>query len=669
MSGSRRQTQLILAGLAAAAAGSLLIYMIASASSKASADDKNDDADASASDKTTGNAATTTSTTRSMGFNASSATPKAKGRSNSISADSTDTETISNKSAAVKKQKASAASSPSSSTGKMDDKALHAKIEEMDKQGKVLFKEKKFLEAAQAFSDAIDFIENYSNNKKVASSSLNRQIITLINNRSAMYEKGSLPELALEDCKKILDDYDATHTKARTRKLRILEQFQQHYNALVEVCTMQLLYMQQNRDKLRMGLPPSSPPPVPQSKLEELVSLCVPEALKEWTDKLEMKNAETTSLPADYTLAQLLKSYTGYNAWMSKAAKDGSVASIDQQLNISQNEHEKASLLMKKGRRYVFDGDYENARQTILQGYQLIHKKPEISDLMKDDDHARLLEWTGMIKHWAFDLDGANACYEACAALESLNAEILVKQAGVAMDATKHDKALKLFEKALQIDPNAVDALLHRANLRMLQRNLPEAEKDLRRCIELRPDHILAHLRLAAVLSTTNDQAGAKRCLEKAEKINPNSSEVQSYRGEFLFTENDFEGAKSYFEKAMEMEPKNPTPYVNAAVAILNSPPQQAGEQMQMAQKAVGFLEKAIAVDAQFNAAYIQLGQLKLGMSTDLNAAEEVIDLYEKGLQNCRTQEEMRELCSMSMLARAQVDAARQLKMETFNMA
>jgi len=236
------------------------------------------------------------------------------------------------------------------------------------------------------------------------------------------------------------------------------------------------------------------------------------------------------------------------------------------------------------------------------------------------------------------------------------------------MDAVNHEKAVKLFEKALSIDPDAVDALLHRANLRMLQQNLPKAEEDLKRCVELRPDHVLAHLRLAAVLSSKNDQAGAKKHLEKAEAINPNSSEVQSYRGELLFTENDFDGAKGHFEKAMKLEPKNPTPYVNAALAELNTPP-QAGEQMLMAQKAIDLLEKALEVDPQFNAAYVQLGQLKLGMSKDLSAAEEVVGLYETGLENCRTKEEMKELCSMRTLTQAQVDAARALNMETFNMS
>jgi import receptor subunit TOM70 len=242
-----------------------------------------------------------------------------------------------------------------------------------------------------------------------------------------------------------------------------------------------------------------------------------------------------------------------------------------------------------------------------------------------------------------------------------------VKQAGVAMDGGKQEEALKLFEKALSMDPDAVDALLHRANLRMLQANLDEAQTDLEHCVRLRPNHVLAHLRLAAVLTSKNDPAGAKQHLESAEQVDPDSSEVQSYRGELLFTQNEFGQAKEQFEKAMKLEPKNPTPYVNAALAVLNTPP-EPDKQMAMAREACGLLEKAVEVDPQFQAAYVQLGQLKLGMATDLSSARGVIELYEQGLSYCKSREEMKDLCSMKLLTQAQVDAATMLKMETFSM-
>lgn len=519
-----------------------------------------------------------------------------------------------------------------------------------------------------------------------------------------MYEKANLPELSLDDCNKILEVYDKTHVKARTRKLRILESFKDFYQGLVEVCALQLLYMQQNRDQLRMGIPPATQPPVPQSKLEDLLQKVLPEQLEELASSINAKNL--TTLPSDYTLTQLLKSYTGYNAWMAKAARDGSVNKLEKELEVLPKEAmpdpatvaERASILLKIGRRYAYDTKFSAARQTFLEAYDLIKGKPEMKKLMKDDDYVRLLEWVGMVKHWTYDLDGATAVYQECSDMEPINvscvlqccrlkylsslvvfvadddcsvlswqAELIVKKAGVAMDAGKHDVALKLFEKALIMDPDAVDALLHRANLRMLQGNLAEAQSDLEKCVKLRPNHILAHLRLAAVLTSKNDPLGAKSHLDKAARVDPDSSEVQSYKGELLFTQNEFMEAKEQFEKAIKLEPKNPTPYVNAALALLNSPP-EPGKQLEIAMQALGFLEKAVQVDPQFQAAYIQLGQLKLGMAQDLGSAREVLALYERGLSYCRTKDEMRDLCSMKILTQAQVDAATMLKMETFSL-
>lgn len=234
------------------------------------------------------------------------------------------------------------------------------------------------------------------------------------------------------------------------------------------------------------------------------------------------------------------------------------------------------------------------------------------------------------------------------------------------MDAGHHDTALELFASALSVDPDAVDALLHRANLRMIQADLNSAKEDLEKCIKLRPDYVMARLRLAAVLTSTNDAAGAKKHLDSAARAAPDSSDVLSYQGELFFTQNDFARAREKFEKAMKLEPKNPTPYVNTALAVLNTPP-VPGKQLEMADEACKLLEKAIEVDPQFQTAYVQLGQLKLGMATDLTTAREVVDLYDKGLSYCRTKEEMKDLMGMKLLTQAQVDGATALKMEAFS--
>jgi len=537
------------------------------------------------------------------------------------------------------------------------EKALHMQIEELDKKGKVFFKEKKYLEAADIFTKALDLIAN--NGGSGQSASLARQVVTLTNNRSAMYEKGGLPDLALADCTSILEQ-EPHHNKARTRSLRILESQEKYSEALVQICALQLKFMKDNQSQLRMGIPVQ--PPVPQQKLEDMVQKMLPAEVEKYMEMAKSKKEKP--LPSQYTLTQLLKSFSGYNSWMAQAAKSGSVQALTNLLEKTEGEEKKASVYLRRGCRSAHDKNYEAACLDFEAAYALVEDKPDLQDTMENDDYARLLEWTGMGRHWKYDLDGALKAYEKCSDLEPTNANVIVKRAGVKMDAGSHDEALELFDTAIGLDPAATDALLHRANLRLLQQKVDEAKTDLQACLKLRPDHLLAHLRLATILMATNDTEGTMAQLEKADKMAPNSSEVHSYRGEMHFAKGELEEAKAEFEKAIECEPLNPTPYVNAALAIMNTPvagtiPDTTG--------AIEKLEKAIEVDPQMHSAYMHLGQLRLAMASDLTVARSVISLYDRALENCRTQDEIRDICGVRLLTVAQVEAAVMLGMETFS--
>ena len=601
---------------------------------------------------------------------------------------------------------ASTTTAATASTSKADeDKALHRKIEEIDRAGKKLFKEKKFMEAAETFTEALDLIEEKRPRNKAQSassdndsastksSSLTRQVITLTNNRSAMYEKASFPDLALSDCDAVLA-LDPTHAKARTRRLRILESQQRYSEALVEVCALQLKFMNDNRDKLRLGLPPTGSPPVSQSKIEELVTHIQPEEMKRVQDAMAVKESENDgkrALPSRYTIAQLLKSFSGYNKWMGDAAKGGTVQKFTSQsedlldiprknmVAFADNIATKATLLSHRGRRYAFEKDYEKAVQDFDDAFLLVEDvdgkdednhedvKKEIINAMEGDEYARLLEWAGMCKHLRYELKGALECYERCSKLEPENTELLVKLAGVKMDGSKHDDAEKLFADALAINPTASDALLHRANLRLLQQRIAESQTDLETCIRLFPNNLMARLRLATVFMAKEDMDGARRQLDQAEEYDPDSSEVHCYRGELYFARGEFVNAKESFEKSMTADPYNPTPYVNASLAVVNTPPAN-GSNVPDFPQAVKLLEKAIEVDPMMHGAYVQLGQMKLSMAADLKKAKEVVELYDKGLEYCRTPEELKDICSMRILTIAQIDAAQALHMDTLSM-
>lgn len=680
---SNQQTTYIVIGMAAIATAATLWYM----SSKKDGNDSTAAASAKSKSLPTNNADT-------------------EGPPSSGSADSGITPTKSNVATATASSGASSSSTAASTkssekaSAAEDDKVLHRRIEEIDRAGKALFKQKKFMEAAETFTEALDLIEEKrpsggaksdSSSDSKSSSSLTRQIITLTNNRSAMYEKAQFPDLALSDCDAVLD-VDPSHSKARTRRLRILESQKRFTEALVEVCALQLKFMNDNRDKLRLGLPPTGSPPVAQSKIEELVTQIQPEEMKKAQEIMAAKDVESRALPSTYTVTQLLKSFSGYNKWMGEAAKGGTTAKFIGQIEdlldhvprknlvaFADNVATKATLLLKRGARYAFEKDFVKAVKDFDEAFSLIEDKDgtdsddhddvkkEIVKAMEGDDYARLLEWAGMCKHLRYELKGALECYERCSELEPENTELMVKRAGVKMDGSNHSAAEALFEEALKLNPTAADALLHRANLRMLQQKVPESQSDLETCIRLYPNNLLARLRLATVYMAKEDLDGAKRMLDQADEYEPNSSEVHCYRGELHFAKSEFQEAKEEFERAMECDSCNPTPYVNAALAVVNTPPSN-GSMIPDFASACKLLEKAIEVDPMFHAAYVQLGQMKLSMATDLTKAKDVVDLYDKGLEYCRTPEELKDICSMRILTVAQIDAAAALKMETLNM-
>ena len=691
--GGHRTTTFIVIGLAAVASAVTIYYLTSSSRDDrkkgGTAKAKRRGDDGSGSTTTKSSRSSVLSSERDAGSVDSGSTPT-KSNVNSSSGGGSSSYFTASQTAATTRSK--------STTGEDEDyRALHIKIEDIDREGKALFKDKKFLEAAEKFTEALDLIEakklanatslefaspltpissngsstNNSSSSTTSKASLNRQIITLMNNRSAMYEKAALPDLALSDCDTVLD-LDPGHAKARTRRLRILESQNRHIEALVEVCALQLKFMNDNRDKLRLGLAPTGSPPVSQTKIEELVTLIQPGEMERVQKAMALRDVVERPLPSTYTITQLLSSFSGYNKWMGEAAKGGVVSKFTSQLDeldkdvvprkslVAFADHvaTKATLLLHRGRRLAFEKNFIKAVADFENAFALIEDvsgkdesdheeaKAEIIKAMEKDDYARLLEWYGMCNHLRHELKEALVCYERCSALEPDNTELLVKRAGVKMDEWDHAGAEKLFTDALALNPTASDALLHRSNMRMLQQKITDSKTDLETCIRLYPNNMMARLRLATVFMALEDMDSAKRVLDQAEEYDPESSEVHCYRGELFFAKGDFISAKNEFEKGMKCDPTNPTPYVNAALAVVNiqpsshmAPPDFPG--------AIKLLEKAIEIDPMMHGAYVQLGQMKLSMATDLTKAKEVVDLYDKALEYCRSPEEMKDICSM----------------------
>ena len=218
--------------------------------------------------------------------------------------------------------------------------------------------------------------------------------------------------LPYKDCERIID-IEPAYNKARARKLRMLESLNRHSKSLVEVCALQLKFMQDNRDKLRLLIPVT--PPVPQSMIEELMGFILPAEIEKTLAKsMEKHKDENKPLPSCHIILQLLQIFAGYNSWMAQGALEGGLDSLTSKLDAAATDVKKFDILLKRGRSYAYHTNNEYCKNDFETAYGMLKKNDDLEDLLEEDTYARVLEWTGMCRHLRYDLEGAIKWYEAC---------------------------------------------------------------------------------------------------------------------------------------------------------------------------------------------------------------------------------------------------------------
>lgn len=186
-----------------------------------------------------------------------------------------------------------------------------------------------------------------------------------------------------------------------------------------------------NREQLRLGIPIT--PPIPQTKLEEVVNQIIPDQVAHYLSQRKTKSQ--VLIPSVYTILQLLQSFTGYNAWMAKAAKDGSIPTLSTELeeldDAAEDEEslmKRARILSKRGKRYAYAKHFGKAIEDFEKAYDIVDKATssletdaERAEKFGKENFLELLEWTGMCKHLKYELRAASQCYDRCGELDPNN--------------------------------------------------------------------------------------------------------------------------------------------------------------------------------------------------------------------------------------------------------
>ena len=166
--------------------------------------------------------------------------------------------------------------------------------------------------------------------------------------------------------------------------------------------------------------------------------------------------------------------------------------------------------------------------------------------------------------------------------------------------AGKGEEALESYKKALELDPNLVDAHL---NLGLLLQNVrpAEAAEHLAKYVQAKPDDVPVRLALANVQAQMGRLADAVANCRAAIKAAPDSPEAYLGLGVALAASDDISGANTALSKVLELRPDSARGH-NEMGRLL----QKAGN----LQAAKDYYSKAVVLDPKLAEPHIHLGRL-----------------------------------------------------------
>jgi tetratricopeptide (TPR) repeat protein len=181
------------------------------------------------------------------------------------------------------------------------------------------------------------------------------------------------------------------------------------------------------------------------------------------------------------------------------------------------------------------------------------------------------------------------------------------------------EKAIELYDKALALKPNAVEALLTKSALLMLIGKYENAMSVNSRVLEIKPDFAEAWHNQGYILEELERLEEALAAFEKSLELK-SSSETWDAKGRVLYRLGKSEEALAAFEKAIELKQDFTDAWLNKGT-VLNRLGQYS--------EAITAYEKAIELNSDFAKAWYNKGNTL----DKLEKTEEAIIAYEKAIE------------------------------------
>lgn len=138
---------------------------------------------------------------------------------------------------------------------------------------------------------------------------------------------------------------------------------------------------------------------------------------------------------------------------------------------------------------------------------------------------------------------------------EPLLVETLVAQADAAMDALQHDLALRLADRAIELDPSSAIAHYKRALACQGLARLDEAESGYRKVLALDPSFGKALNNLGCIYFSRNDRHAAREAFEQAIAADASLAEPHCNLGYELLAASETDRALACFRRSIALDP------------------------------------------------------------------------------------------------------------------
>ena len=153
-------------------------------------------------------------------------------------------------------------------------------------------------------------------------------------------------------------------------------------------------------------------------------------------------------------------------------------------------------------------------------------------------------------------LDEARAFLREASASDPQRVQLLIAEAQLLREASRHREAFELLGQALEKNPDQPDLLYDHALTAEKIERLDILESNLRKVIQVKPDHAHAYNALGYSLADRYERLGeARKLIERALEISPEDFYIIDSMGWVLYRMGDLQGAAEHLRRAWRGRP------------------------------------------------------------------------------------------------------------------